>query len=373
MSIRPSKLIRSEIVKTNNKNSNLTVQDVDRMRCNVGAARRKCMPKLPKTLSQFHEALDGLNLVTRDSEKFVLYNDKTTNIVLFSTDTNLRNLTRLTRIFLDGTFYCCPRFFKQLITIHAYHNHTYVPLAFFLLPNKKADTYERALMILQSECRRLQLLFRPQVMFVDFELAIHEAIRKVLPGVSVWGCRHHLAQIWWKKIQSLRLTRVYKKSDSEIGDFLKCFFGLPFLDPYDIEDCFTDDLMSIMPRNPAVEDFCDHILHDYVSTEAPFPPTVWSKLSCDLRRTTNECESFHSHVNSEFCSPYPNLFNFTAVLIDVQAEVSIKMRSTDAQSNKLMQEKEVLLKEEMINYKQGMITRLEYIKNVSQIFQFTNK
>jgi hypothetical protein len=46
----------------------------------------------------------------------------------------------------------------------------------------------------------------------------------------------------------VRLTLFsYKDKSSEIGKWLTRFFGLPFLAPDEVEDCFTDDIMSDAP------------------------------------------------------------------------------------------------------------------------------
>jgi hypothetical protein len=38
-----------------------------------------------------------------------------------------------------------------------------------------------------------------------------------------------------------------KHNESNIGKWLKSFFGLVFLDPSDVEDCFGDDIMRVLP------------------------------------------------------------------------------------------------------------------------------
>jgi len=44
----------------------------------------------------------------------------------------------------------------------------------------------------------------------------------------VKSCRFHLGQIWWRKIQSSGLIKQHGKKDSEVSQFLKKIFGLPF-------------------------------------------------------------------------------------------------------------------------------------------------
>jgi hypothetical protein len=46
------------------------------------------------------------------------------------------------------------------------------------------------------------------------------------------------------------------------------FFGLPFLNASDIEDCFVEDLLSDMPADPRCSLFADYILKNYVASNS---------------------------------------------------------------------------------------------------------
>jgi hypothetical protein len=61
---------------------------------------------------------------------------------MFSCKTNLKFLSSVDVLYDDGTFRSTPQFFHQLLTIHGLSNGHYVPLAFFLLPNKHQMSYE---------------------------------------------------------------------------------------------------------------------------------------------------------------------------------------------------------------------------------------
>jgi hypothetical protein len=64
------------------------------------------------------------------------------------------------------------------------------------------------------------------------------------------------------------------KKNSDISIFLKYFFGLPFLKPDEVEDCFTDDIVSILPEDEKVQQFSDYILNTYIKPDCDFPPSV---------------------------------------------------------------------------------------------------
>ncbi|PSN45923.1 hypothetical protein C0J52_23572 [Blattella germanica] len=78
------------------------------------------------------------------------------------------------------------------------------------------------------------------------------------------------------------------KSDSDIGGFLKYFFGLPFL-PQDVDDCFTEYLMGIQPQHEGVQKFTDYVLEEYIKSHATFPPELWAEFEATAEKTTNSC------------------------------------------------------------------------------------
>lgn len=49
----------------------------------------------------------------------------------------------------------------------------------------------------------------------------------------------------------------------EISNYFKTFFGHPVLKPEDVEYCFTDYIVSILPQHEKLETFNDYILNTY--------------------------------------------------------------------------------------------------------------
>jgi hypothetical protein len=138
-----------------------------------------------------------------------------------------------------------------------------------------------------------------------------------------------LGQSWWRKIQQLGLSNEFKNNDSEIGQTLKLFFGLSLLSSGEVNDCFTNDLMSLKPINGKLEEFFDYILKNYIENDSLFPPSMWAEYTSSIERTTICCESFHSKFNSCFYSAHPNIFQFMNVLKKIQIKTYVKLRSTD--------------------------------------------
>ncbi|KAJ4434474.1 hypothetical protein ANN_23036 [Periplaneta americana] len=110
------------------------------------------------------------------------------------------------------------------------------------------------------------------VVYADFEKAIQNGISNVFPNAKLKGCRFHLAQSWWRKIQSLGLSAEFKSKESEIGQLLKTIFGLPLLAPQEVEDCFVKDFMAVKPIDDRLDQFFDYLLHICITPTSEHPP-----------------------------------------------------------------------------------------------------
>ena len=88
-------------------------------------------------------------------------------------------------------------------------NDNYVPLIYFLLQNKHTETYVKLFKHVLHHCDTNGFLFSPSYVHIDFESAIHSAVRHVLPTAQIKGCRFHLGQSWWRKIQSLLFLKSF--------------------------------------------------------------------------------------------------------------------------------------------------------------------
>jgi hypothetical protein len=270
-----------------------------------------------------------MTVKTSKSEDMCLVNDVDLHIIIFSCTSNLRVLcTQVKDIFIDGTFKCCPKFFEQLYTIHGYSNGHFIPLVFALLVSKSEDTYRKFLQHVIDICSARNLTFKPAVVHVDLEITVHNVFRQMFPQTSTQCCRFHVGQSWWRKIQKTVLSTEYKDNESNIEKWLRSFFGLAFLDPSDVEDCFEDDIMKVLPEDPRCISFADYILESYIVPDSRFPPTLWSSLpSLNTKRATNGAESFHAHYNEQFYAAHPTIFIFLDVLSKIQTTTYVKVRT----------------------------------------------
>jgi len=234
---------------------------------------------LPSDIEETHEALSAVQVWTSSKEQLLLVNNSEKNIVKFSCKTNLQSPSSIDVLYVDGTFKSVSTFFHQLFTIHGlsnglcmYHLHfSYWPINIKVLWGC-IQTFGIIRCKTWCEC------FSDNY-FADFETAIHNAVITVWPGFEVKVCRYHLGQIWWRKIQSLELSKQYGKKYSEVSQFLKIIFGLSHLPPTEVSDRFTLDFISNLPNDKQVERFCDDLLENFIDADSNFPPTVWCEYS----------------------------------------------------------------------------------------------
>lgn len=130
-----------------------------------------------------------VNLTTDRNESFLLENYYENHIIIFDCKTNVDTLKTATLIMIKETFDYCSQSFLQLFTV--FLNGHFVPVLFCLLLDKK----EKIFALLLS---KISIVIGNGVkdIMVDFDIAIHKALRTVWPGAKIFECRFHLTQSW---------------------------------------------------------------------------------------------------------------------------------------------------------------------------------
>jgi hypothetical protein len=137
-----------------------------------------------------------MNIQTNKFENFLPINDIEKEMII-CTCTCQKNLECLSvsELFMDGTYKCCPKFFKQLYTIHGLRNGHYVPLVFVLLSGKSECVYNHYLASLVELCSNRTITLKPEIIHVDFEDAMMKAMRVIFPRAVIKCCRFHLGML----------------------------------------------------------------------------------------------------------------------------------------------------------------------------------
>lgn len=150
---------------------------------------------------------------------------------------------------------------------------------------------------------------------------------------------------------------------------MRHIFGLVYLDPSEVSDCFVFDLMEEQPENNnALTKMADYLVDNYIPESSQFPPYLWASNCHSTENTTNACESFHSKFNDYFYSSHPSLYIFIDILKQFQTETYIKINSVTTQCkmcNKGVRTRHEVLKAKIDEYESGQISRIEFVKCVS--------
>lgn len=143
-----------------------------------------------------------------------------------------------------------------------------------------------------------------------------------------------------------------------------------FADPAFVGDCLVSDLIAEKPINKKLDMFLDYIVENYIEEEATFPPELWASKSASNTRTTNACESFHSHLNKCFNFAHPHIFVFVEALKDYQSEIYIQIQSVNKykKPNSKTQKRVQFLENQICKLTNGIVTKLDYVKLTSHYY-----
>lgn len=212
-------------------------------------------------------------------------------------------------------------------------------------------------------CSSFHHALNPSTIITDFEIGLQIATCKSWPNAKLLGCRFHLTQAWYRKIQKLGLAKEYNNELSEIGSWLRHLFGLQYLDPNDVEDCFVMDLAPDQPADQRVTEFADYLVEHYLDGE--FPPNMWAEEGTSQEHTTNACESFHSKFGEQFYHAHPSIIHFTEVLKMFQTQSYIKINSINDGARKpssSSSRRQNIIKSKLKIYKKNEISRYDFVK-----------
>ncbi|XP_065203979.1 uncharacterized protein LOC135834068 [Planococcus citri] len=349
---------------------------MEKLRQVVHRERRKKCPALPKSIDEAIQLLkaNGDLFKTNQGEEFIFVKESS-KMVAVTCVKNLQMFHEDVLLFADGTFSYCPKYFSQLYTLHAFKNGYYImPLVFFFLPSKERKTYDAMWTFLNElSIKYTRKELKINKIYMDYEIAAHQSIKSFRSSCIIKGCRFHLSQAWYRKIQKdfPLIRREYETKHSEIGDWVKCFFGLSFLPPNDAEEAVAE-LIEICPSQDVIP-FSDYIIDNYLTDESLFPTQLWADAPDDLPRTTNGPEAFHRVYNSMFSAPHPNIWRVITSLLEIQIETYLKI--TDIECNKIRQSRKPELQrvnsviEKWTQYSRQEITRLQYLQALGHKFK----
>ena len=82
---------------------------------------------------------------------------------------------------------------------------------------KDGDVLYSNVVLIIDYCKSKNLDLLPTALHLDFEKVMHNVIIKLFPSTNIRCCTFHLEQCWWRKIQSIGLSKEYKEKNDHVG------------------------------------------------------------------------------------------------------------------------------------------------------------
>lgn len=205
---------------------------------------------------------------------------------------------------VDATFKFCPRFFQQVLCIHLIKNddgrsHA-VPIVICAMTRKTEIFYKELFSVLKS----LFPTFLPEVIMVDFETALRNAIAFTYRNAVMKGCWFHYKKAVIRKI-SKQFT-IADRVNKELKEWLSSILAVPLLPQNKILDGF-DHLLNISINGINTTAFVAYVKRAWRNHIPPEQLSVNGLYS----RTNNAAESFNRQLNRNAVNgKHPNFFHF---------------------------------------------------------------
>lgn len=304
-------------------------------------------------------------------------------MIVYSTAARFKNFCDATTILADGTFGVCPEPFYQLHISHVPFGNRVRPCVFALLTRKTEIMYTTLF-----ERLRLLAIERGHPMKVekfrcDFELAqmnaavatyfAHETPDNLLKVVC--GCFFHFCSAIYKMAMALGLSGAYRNLLTHVKSTLKMCMALAFLAVADIPFVFGqimheyNTLPATVPPRPDLGPFFEYFHNAWIVGNVAVRDR-WSISDLNSRRTTNDCESYHSQLKRAMGARV-NLWNFLEKLQAEEQRVDISIQRIEAGQISRGKPKFVKLNKALRDFKDDYInkdlTPLEYVRAIAHL------
>ena len=189
------------------------------------------------------------------------------------------------------------------------------PVVYALLPGKSQLVYTRFSTLLKEHMSRLNLPFTLTRAFADFEVAVHNAIRQVIPGIIIKGCFFHFTQCVWKKAQTTGLQTLYRDNE-EVRTLIRRGAVLPLIPLDRIEDVWFQALEDLEDADIPydTQSFTDYITEQWVEGDI----LVWNHFGTEGPHTTNNIEAWHGKLKKKVQHSHPNIFTIIQTFKEIQ-------------------------------------------------------
>ncbi|KAK3920809.1 Cilia- and flagella-associated protein 54 [Frankliniella fusca] len=250
-------------------------------------------------------------------------------VVLFASERCLEKLRLALILFADGTFYITPSIngCYQVFAIVTVHNHTVVPLAWFLMERKSEAAYIAALSLLRAKLRH----WNATLVICDYEDAMMNAFRIVL-AVDVQGCLFHSAHAIsyfdmhfflcfqdMAEYARVHIGVIILQNYPHIKMIVEMCCALPLLPHHLLQRGFNAVVTlasQLGPLSYLISTFLNYIQREWLN-HSNRGQTMSVSGSCF--RTNNASESNNRRMKRRIGVHHPNIYQFIRHLADFES------------------------------------------------------
>ena len=251
-------------------------------------------------------------------------------VIIFATQNNLIHLENAGVIICDGTFYACPKPFRQVYTFMCMIREKTYPIAYALMESTNKQSYDTVFGALK------QHISERATIILDFEAAPIISVKNILLNFKITGCYFHFTQCIWRQIQRMGKQVMYR-TNVKFQTEVKMVCALAFVPSNRMEYEFAN-LTNYFLNNNADECILELIfyveknfLRNYIyiyqdkSNNDEFIFSIYNNTVNGLPRTQNSIEGWHRSLNARTTSKHQSLFNLFKELQHQQNSCEIKI------------------------------------------------
>lgn len=170
-----------------------------------------------------------------------------------------------------------------------------------MMTRKTEKAYKHALQYVNDNIFRLQC----EATITDFEVAMRQAIRKVVPGVKQLGCWFHYAQAIRRKVATLSELFELVRTDGKIRNVYYKIICLALLPHDKIEKAFNELALEGLQLTKAFTPFVKYFQNQWLTRVGAKNFSVFLEET----RTTGAAEGYNGKLGKKF-QTHPNFFVF---------------------------------------------------------------
>jgi len=239
--------------------------------------------------------------------------------ILFTSIFQLKKINDCEQIFMDGTFYSCPKNFYQLYNIIGKEKNTgiIIPIAFILMSHKSYSLYYHAFDNIKTLLLKNNIKYKEGELkfMMDFEKSSRKAIKRVFPDSLLFGCFFHFTKALWNKAKKEGLCKKSKMKETYVIIF--AFKIFVFIKEKE-KDKYLKQIEEFYEEKVEFKGFIKYFKKNW--SECNFLDFERCDQAEILERTDNICELFHKNLNDKIDIRHPKI----SYLIDKIKEFTIE-------------------------------------------------